>query len=73
MNVTILKISRRTFLQGTAAGLVAASSSSRLALAANVTLGLVYVDPRDAYGWHQAHAVAIKSLKSLTGVRAVER
>ena len=65
MNVTILKISRRTFLQGTAAGLVATGSSSRLALAANVTLGIVYVGPRDDYGWNQAHAVAIKSLKTV--------
>jgi len=60
MNTTLLKISRRTFLQGTAAGLVAVGSSSQLALAANVTIGIVYVGPRDDYGWNQAHAVAIK-------------
>src|SRR5258708_17911982 len=72
MNVTILKISRRTFLQGTAAGLVAVGSSSQLALAAEVTIGIVYVGPRDDYGCNQAHAIAINSWKSLPGVKAVE-
>ena len=65
-------VSRRTFLQGTAAGLVAAGSSSRMAEAAGVTIGIVYVGPRDDFGWNQAHAVAVKALKSLPGVKAVE-
>jgi basic membrane protein A and related proteins len=30
------------------------------------------VGPRDDFGWNQAHAVAIKSLKTLPGVTAVE-
>src|ERR1700756_3378437 len=67
-----LNFSRRTFLQGTAAGLVAAGSSSRLAHAADVTIGIVYVGPRDDFGWNQAHAIAVKALKSLPGVKAVE-
>jgi len=67
-----LTISRRKFLHSTAAGLVAAGSSSRLAHAAEVTIGIVYVGPRDDFGWNQAHAVAVKALKSLPGVKAVE-
>jgi simple sugar transport system substrate-binding protein len=72
MSMTILKISRRTFLQGTAAGFVASTSWSHLAHAAEVTIGIVYVGPRDDFGWNQAHAAAIKSLKSLPGVKAAE-
>jgi basic membrane protein A and related proteins len=67
-----LTISRRKFLHGTAAGLLAAGTSSRLAQAAGVTIGIVYVGPRDDFGWNQAHAVAVQSLKSLPGVKAVE-
>ncbi len=70
----LFRLSRRHFLQST--GAVGASallaSTSRPALAANVTIGIVYVGPRDDFGWNQAHAVAIKALKSLPGVTAVE-
>jgi basic membrane protein A and related proteins len=67
-----LTLSRRRFLKGTAGGIVAAGSGARLAQAANVTIGIVYVGPRDDFGWNQAHAVAIKALKTLPGVKAVE-
>src|SRR5882724_4775008 len=70
--MTFLKISRREFMQGTAAGLVVAGTGSRIALAADVTIGIVYVGPRDDFGWNQAHATAVKSLKALPGVKAVE-
>ena len=43
-----------------------------LAHAADVTIGIVYVGPRDDFGWNQAHAVAVKALKALPGVKAVE-
>jgi basic membrane protein A and related proteins len=65
-------LSRRRFLEGTAGGIVAAGSGARLAQAANVTIGIVYVGPRDDFGWNQAHALAIKSLKTLPGVTPVE-
>ncbi len=67
-----LTLSRRRFLKGTAGGILAAGSGARLAQAANVTIGIVYVGPRDDFGWNQAHAVAIKALKTLPGVTAVE-
>src|SRR6267142_657233 len=70
--MALFKISRREFLEGTAAGLVATGAGGHAALAADITLGIVYVGPRDDYGWNQAHAVAIKSLKSLPGVKPVE-
>jgi basic membrane protein A and related proteins len=67
-----LTLSRRRFLKGTAGGIIAAGSGARLAQAANVTIGIVYVGPRDDFGWNQAHALAIKALKTLPGVTAVE-
>jgi len=67
-----LIISRRTLLRGSAAGIVAAGMGSRAALAAGVTIGIVYVGPRDDFGWNQAHAVAVKALKSVPGLKAVE-
>src|ERR1700720_4448660 len=70
--MTLFKISRRRFLTGTAAGIVAAGSGARLAQAADVTIGIVYVGPRDDFGWNQAHALAVKSLKTLPGIKAVE-
>src|ERR1700740_3190324 len=68
-----LALTRRKFLHGAAAGLAGAGLSARLAHAASeVTIGIVYVGPRDDFGWNQAHAVAVKALKTLSGVKAVE-
>ena len=67
-----LNLNRRRFLQGTAATAFAGTSGIRLAQAADVTLGIVYVGPRDDFGWNQAHAVAAKALKSIPGIKVVE-
>jgi simple sugar transport system substrate-binding protein len=37
-----------------------------------VTVGIIYVGPRDDYGWNQAHAVAAKALAATPGVKVVE-
>jgi simple sugar transport system substrate-binding protein len=42
------------------------------AFAKDVVVGLVYVGPRDDFGWNQAHAVAAKALKEVAGVKVVE-
>jgi len=68
----LLHINRRRFLEGSAASLVAAGASGRIAYAAGVTIGIVYVGPRDDFGWNQAHAVAAKALKELSGITVVE-
>jgi simple sugar transport system substrate-binding protein len=65
-------LSRRTLLKGTAASLLATGASGRIAHAATVTIGMVYVGPRDDFGWNQAHAVAAKAIKSVAGVKVVE-
>jgi simple sugar transport system substrate-binding protein len=66
------EISRRGFIgTGVATGLLASTSSGALA-AGGVTLGIVYVGPRDDFGWNQAHAVAAKALKDVPGIKIVE-
>ncbi len=73
--MTDFSLSRRRLLQSaTAAGVLGASPLGLItpARAANLTIGLVYVGPRDDYGWNQAHAVAAKALKMVPGVTVVE-
>jgi basic membrane protein A len=70
--MALLSFDRRTFLKASAASLVATGSGAGAARAAGVTIGIVYVGPRDDFGWNQAHAVAAKSLKSIPGVTVVE-
>ena len=68
-------VSRRVLLQGAGAGAVGAAfglGAPRRAFAADLTVGIVYVGARDDFGWNQAHAVAIKSLKEVPGVKVVE-
>ncbi|MYZ48769.1 BMP family ABC transporter substrate-binding protein [Propylenella binzhouense] len=71
-----LAVSRRNILKGGAAlgalGLGSGILPLRSALAAPLTIGIVYVGPRDDFGWNQAHAVAAEALKSIPGVTVVE-
>jgi basic membrane protein A and related proteins len=70
--MTCSKLSRRAFLKGSAAGLAAGIVPLHRAFAKDVVVGLVYVGPRDDFGWNQAHAVAAKALKAVSGVKVVE-
>jgi basic membrane protein A len=70
--MALLNFDRRTFLKASAASVLAAGSAGRAAHAAGVTIGIVYVGPRDDFGWNQAHAVAAQALKSIPGVSVVE-
>lgn len=65
---------RRSLLQSSAAGLALLGSGglTRLANASDLTVGIVYVGPRDDFGWNQAHAVAAAALKDVPGVTVVE-
>jgi simple sugar transport system substrate-binding protein len=68
-----LTFDRRKFLQASAASVVASVSGARLANAAEKPIiGIVYVGPKDDFGWNQAHAVAAKALKAVPGVTVVE-
>ncbi len=70
------KVTRRTFLQGTAGSLAAIAAGAGLQNRANaagkLTIGIIYVGPRDDFGWNQAHAVAAKALQEVPGVTVVE-
>lgn len=68
-------ISRRRLLQtASAAGAlgVAPGLGGILPAGAALTMGIIYVGPRDDFGWNQAHAVAAKALKAVPGVTVVE-
>jgi len=60
---------RRQVLAG--AGALALAGATR-AQAAGTTIGIIYVGPKDDFGWNQAHAVGAKALKSIAGVTVVE-
>jgi basic membrane protein A len=70
--MALTTFNRRTFLKASAASVLAAGSGARVARAAEAIIGIVYVGPRDDFGWNQAHAVAVSALKSLPGVKVTE-
>jgi basic membrane protein A and related proteins len=69
-------LTRRKVLKGGAAlgalGLTSGILPIRSALAAPLTIGLIYVGSRDDFGWNQAHAVAAEALKTIPDVTVVE-
>src|SRR5882757_6994336 len=69
--MTRLIATRRQFLAAGAATTLALGAGAR-ANAAGITIGIVYVGPKDDFGWNQAHAVGAKALKSISGVTVVE-
>src|SRR5271156_466285 len=70
------EFTRRNLLKSAALGAAGAAfdlgALGRAFAAADLTVGIVYVGARDDFGWNQAHAVAIKSLKEVPGVKVVE-
>ncbi len=72
-----LELTRRQLLQGLAAagvGIAADGLLARRARAAGpLTVGVIYVGPRDDYGYSQAQAQAAAALKKLPGVKVVEQ
>lgn len=69
-------VSRRQFLQTTIAGAAAAATPGLLgstAFAATpLTVGFIYVGPKDDYGYNQAHAEGAAALKSIEGITLIE-
>ncbi|MBB5753515.1 BMP family ABC transporter substrate-binding protein [Prosthecomicrobium pneumaticum] len=68
-------LSRRSLLKSAAIGALGATSGISLirpARAESLTIGIVYVGPRDDFGWNQAHAVAAAALKQVPDVTVVE-
>lgn len=69
-------LTRRRVLEG--AGLLGASAvvsgvlPIRFAHAADLTVGLIFIGPRDDWGWNQSFAEAGEALSALPGVKIVE-
>lgn len=72
----LLHINRRNFLQASAAGALTAVApgflSSRAYAQTALTVGFIYVGPKDDYGYNQAHAEGAAVVKALPGVTVVE-
>src|SRR5256712_10090098 len=66
------RISRRHLLQGGAALTLGSAFGARSALAADTTIGFIYVGSRDDYGYNQAHAAGAAALKKMAGIKVVE-
>jgi len=73
--MTQKNLSRRSLLKaGVAAGALAAAGASPFgsAHAADLTVGFIYVGPKDDYGYNQAHAEGAAAVKAMDGVTVVE-
>lgn len=68
-------LSRRSFLNTTAAGLGALAmggTASRALAASELTVGFIYVGPRDDFGYNQSHAEGAAAVAAMEGVTVVE-
>src|ERR1700719_3557663 len=70
--MTFDKLSRRHLLKGTAAVTLGTALPLRGAMAADTTVGFIYVGSRDDYGYNQAHAAGAAALKKMAGLKVVE-
>jgi simple sugar transport system substrate-binding protein len=65
-------LNRRRFLSGTAALGTAAALGLPARAQAPLTVGFIYVGPRDDFGYNQAHAEGAAAVKAMAGVTVVE-
>ena len=72
----LLSMNRRNFLQVSAAGLAASAVPGLTPATAwaqtALTVGFIYVGPKDDYGYNQAHAEGAAVIKAMPGVTLVE-
>ena len=70
----LLYPSRRDLLKAGAAGAALGTLGFPVAraFAADLTVGFIYVGPKDDYGYNQAHAEGAAALKSMEGLTVVE-
>ncbi len=68
--------SRRDLLKATAGMAIATTAGTlmpwRVGQAASLTVGFLYVGPKDDYGYNQAHAEGAAALRAIDGVTLVE-
>jgi simple sugar transport system substrate-binding protein len=72
MTFDMMGLSRRRLLQGAAVAAAGAALGGNEAQAKDLTIGFIYVGPKDDYGYNQAHAEAAAMLKKMPGVKIVE-
>ena len=74
--LTLSDASRRRLLTAGALGgaglALPGALRQALAQAAPITVGAIYVGPRDDFGYNQAHAEGVAQLKKMAGVKVVE-
>jgi basic membrane protein A len=67
---------RRKVVEGltllAASGLIAGVLPVPIADAADLTVGFVYIGPREDWGWNQSHALAAAALRGVPNVRIVQ-
>ncbi|CDZ59648.1 Bmp family protein [Neorhizobium galegae bv. orientalis] len=72
----LLSMNRRNFLQASAAGLAAGVAPGLIGSPAMaqtaLTVGFIYVGPKDDYGYNQAHAEGAAVIKKMPGITLVE-
>src|SRR5437879_9760332 len=75
MRELVERFDRRELLLGLAgAGVVGALAAAGRALGADkLVVGVIYVGPRDDYGYNQAQAQAAAALKKMPGISVVEQ
>jgi basic membrane protein A len=68
------KINRRNFLKTTGVVALGSALPFQLARAAGekLTVGFIYVGPRDDFGYNQAHAQAAAIIKKMPGIKVIE-
>ncbi|PKP62852.1 MAG: BMP family ABC transporter substrate-binding protein, partial [Alphaproteobacteria bacterium HGW-Alphaproteobacteria-8] len=64
-------LSRRRFMSA-AASVAALSASGLPARAGGLTIGFIYVGPKDDFGYNQAHAEGAAAVKAMAGVTVIE-
>lgn len=72
MTLTTPFLNRRRFLAGTAALGTAATLGLPARAQSPLTVGFIYVGPRDDFGYNQAHAEGAAAVKAMAGVTVVE-
>lgn len=65
-------ITRRGLLAGAGAAGALLATGSWKAMAADTTVGFIYVGARNDFGWNQSHAVAAAQLKGVPGIQVIE-
>jgi basic membrane protein A and related proteins len=67
-----MKIKFARYIRTVVLGLIAGAFLNHASAADKVTMGFIYVGPKDDYGYNQAHAEGAAGVQKLTWVKAVE-